>query len=67
MPEVEKTTRTSFKVGDLSILTYPDGDLQLVINGSYTAATLCSQEDRADFTALIRAYLAHIDAEAANA
>ena len=68
MPEVHVTMQTlaRFEVGDYAISEDTDGDIKVSDgNISFYLTNSCEKDE---FTALIRAYLAHIDSEeAANA
>jgi len=67
MPEVEITLTASFKVGDLAINTHPNGDVCIEDLLGGQSLWLLTNADRANFATLARAYLAHIDEEAAHA
>ena len=67
MPEVKKTYQTlaRFEAGPFEIREDADGDIRVGADSS--GFYLSDDDDKANFAALIRAYLAHIDEEAAHA
>lgn len=62
MPEVKKTYQTlaRFEAGPFEIREDADGDIRVGADSS--GFYLSDDDDKANFAALIRAYLAHIDA-----
>jgi hypothetical protein len=67
MPEVKKTYQTlaRFEAGPFEIREDADGDIR--VGADSGVFYLSDDDDKANFAALIRAYLAHIDGEAAHA